>query len=182
MSSEPLALLTQLTARKLVPGRYRGLEQRRRLSLTVALRPCAGYVQPSRRVPDNRGNASVLLRTRRRRVRDSRNPSRDRTGRTPPSTCTLHLRTCAGLPNLAVLDQGGACGAAGPSVSAGLCRLGRPARRTSGRTARPPDQRGSHVMQTSARPAVLPRCSLSSPRSLPSPSQDPEASTLAASR
>src|SRR6185437_1121759 len=64
MSSGSLALLTQLTARKLVPGRHRGLEQRRRLSLTVALRPCARYVQPSRKVPDNRGIASVLPRTR----------------------------------------------------------------------------------------------------------------------
>src|SRR6185369_13908398 len=92
MSLGSLALLTELTARKLVPGRYRGLEQRRRLSLTVALRLCAGYVQPSRRVPDNRGNATVLIRTRRRRVRDSRNPSRDWTGRTPRCTRTPHLR------------------------------------------------------------------------------------------
>src|SRR5689334_18094781 len=136
MSSGSLALLTQLTARKLVPGRYRGLEQRRRLSLTVALRPCAGYVQPSRRVPDNRGNASVLLRTRRRRVRDSRNPSGDRTGRTPRCTCTLHLRTCAcaALANLAVLDQGGSAALRRwPSVRAGLWPGG-PARRTPGHT------------------------------------------------
>src|SRR5689334_20918305 len=43
-------------------------------------------------------------------------------------------------------------------------------------------QRGSHVTQTSAYPAVLPHWSLSSSRSWPSPSQDPEASTLASSR
>src|SRR6266576_5231375 len=60
MSSESLALLTQLTARKLVPGRYQGLEQRRRLSLTVALRPCAGYVQPSRIMPDDRGKVGIF--------------------------------------------------------------------------------------------------------------------------
>src|SRR6266576_391017 len=60
MSSGSLALLTQLTARKLVPGRYRGLEQRRRLSLTVALRPCAGYVQPSRIMPDDRGKVGIF--------------------------------------------------------------------------------------------------------------------------
>jgi hypothetical protein len=30
---------------ELVPGRRRGLEQRRCLSLTVALRPCAGHAQ-----------------------------------------------------------------------------------------------------------------------------------------
>src|SRR5690348_8671095 len=54
-SSGSLALLTQLTARKLVPGRHRGPEQRRCLSLTVALRLCAGYLQPSRSVPDDRG-------------------------------------------------------------------------------------------------------------------------------
>jgi hypothetical protein len=115
-------------------------------------------------------------------VRDSRNRlGTGQAGHRPaPARCTY--APALGCRILAILDQGGACGAAGPSVSAGLCRLGRPARRTSGRTARPPDQRGSHVMQTSARPAVLPRCSLSSPRSLPSPSQDPEASTLAASR
>ena len=64
-----------------------------------------------------------------------------------------------------------------PGVSAGLCR-GKPARCTPGHTTRSLDQRGSHVTQTSARPAVLPYRSLSSSRSWPSPSQVPEASTL----
>jgi hypothetical protein len=74
--------------------------------------------------------------------------------------------------------KSGTCGAAGPA-SAPPLSLGRPARRTPGHTARPLDQRGSHVTQTSARPAILPHRSLSSSRSWPSPSQVPEASTLA---
>ena len=54
------ALLNQLTARKLVPGHYRRLEQRRRLSLTVALRPYAGHAQPSRIMPDSRGGECTV--------------------------------------------------------------------------------------------------------------------------
>ena len=45
-----------------------------------------------------------------------------------------HKRTrsvCGCLPNLSVLDQGGACGAAGPASAPGSA-LGRPARRTPG--------------------------------------------------
>src|SRR6266566_7049466 len=63
-----------------------------------------------------------------------------RSASTTESTCSakaidaLHLRCiCAALPNSAVLDQGGACGAAGPA-SAPPLSLGRPARRTPGHT------------------------------------------------
>ena len=84
------------------------------------------------------------------------------------------------LPNLAVLDQGGACGAAARRQRGLRPWEARPAR--AGHAARPPDQRGSHVRQASARPAVLPHRSLSSSRSWPSPSQDPETSTSASAR
>jgi hypothetical protein len=49
-------------------------------------------------------------------------------------------------------------------------------------TPRSPDQGGSHVTQISALLAVSPHWSLSSSRSWPSPSQDPEASTLVSAR
>src|SRR6516225_8477365 len=61
-------------------------------------------------------------------------------------------RTCpacpAPLPNLAILDQGGACGAASPASAPGSAS-GRPARRTPGHTSRHPDHR-AHTSVSSA--------------------------------
>ena len=128
-------------------------------------------LQDHRRPPHHqrRGNRLPLGRPSRHppvRQRSLRRPPPRRPPRRharPPSasttepSCSAKASTrciCAALPNLAVFDQGGACGAAGPASAPGSA-LGRPARRTPG--PRATDRSGSFAVRTGAAGSRLPR-------------------------
>ena len=74
------------------------------------------------------------------------------------------LRQCDPLPNQALLDQDGACGAAGPALAPGSA-LPRPARRTPGHPVDASDQPGSLTKRMGAARSRLPHRRLSRARS-----------------